>query len=96
MPQQIGEERYKKQMLNLKRLGMANQFLPFENVIGVPRFVDLYHDEYCSHRLVTHSAMLIRLPFIVGRATASTLRIQKVSVPVLRIYNGNSKRRPNR
>lgn len=50
----IGEERYKEAMNILKTAwnGEPDSFRA-ENVLGITKFVDLYHDEYCPHRLVT-------------------------------------------
>lgn len=92
----IGEERYKEAMNILKTAwnGEPDSFRA-ENVIGVTRFVDLYHDEYCSHRLVTQLRYVDPLTiYREGRATGINLAgYKKYLYQVLRIYNGNSKKK---
>ena len=92
----IGEERYKEAMNILKTAwnGEPDSFRA-ENVIGVTRFVDLYHDEYCSHRLVTQLRYVDPLTiYREGRATGINLAgYKKHLYQVLRIYNGNSKKK---
>lgn len=92
----IGEERYKEAMNILKTAwnGEPDSFRA-ENVIGVTRFVDLYHDEYCSHRLVTQLRYVDPLTiYREGRATGINLAgYKKYLYQVLRIYNGSSKKK---
>jgi len=90
----IGAERYKEAMGILKNVwnGTPDSFR-MENVLGITRFVDLYHDEYNPHRLVTQLRHVDPLTiYREGRATGINLTgYKKYLFQVLRIYNGCSK-----
>ena len=91
----IGEERYKEAMTILKTVwnGEPDSFRA-ENVLGITKFVDLYHDEYCPHRLVTRLRHVDPLTiYREGRAMGVNLAgYKKYLSQVYRIYNGNSKK----
>ena len=65
-----------------------------ENVIGITRFVDLYHEEYRRNRLITQLRLVDPLTiYREGRATGINLAgYKKYLFQVFRIYNGNSKK----
>lgn len=91
----IGEERYKEAMNILKTAwnGEPDSFRA-ENVLAMTHFVDLYHDEYCPHRLITRLRLVDPLTiYREGRATGVNLAgYKKYLIQVFRIYNGNSKK----
>jgi len=91
----IGEERYKEAMniLITARIGEPDSFRA-ENVLGITRFVDLYHDEFCPHRLVNQLRRVDPLTiYREGRATGINLAgYKKYLFQVYRIYNGTSKK----
>ncbi len=91
----IGEERYKEAMSILKAAwnGAPDSFRS-ENVLGMTRFVDLYHDEYCPTRLIAQLRHVDPLTiYREGRAIGVNLAgYKKYLYQVLRIYNGNSKK----
>lgn len=91
----IGEERYKEAMNILKTAwnGEPDSFRA-ENVLAMTHFVDLYHDEYCHHRLITRLRLVDPLTiYREGRATGVNLAgYKKYLMQVFRIYNGNSKK----
>ena len=91
----IGEERYKEAMAILKAAwnGEPDSFRS-ENVIGITRFVDLYHEEYNPHRLMTQLRHVDPLSiYREGRATGINLAgYKKYLYQVYRIYNGNSRK----
>ena len=93
--QKIGEERYKEAMciLNTVWNGEPDSFRA-ENVIGITRFVDLYHEEYRRNRLVIQLRLVDPLTiYREGRATGINLAgYKKYLFQVFRIYNGNSKK----
>ncbi len=93
--ERIGEERYKEAMNILKTAwnGDPDSFRT-ENVVGITHFVDLYHDEYCPHRLVTQLRRIDPLTiYREGRATGLNLAgYKKYLLQVYRAYNGNSKK----
>ena len=90
----IGAERYKEAMGILKSVwnGTPDSFR-MENVLGITRFVDLYHDEYNPHRLVTQLRHVDPLTiYREGRAAGfNFVGYKKYLFQVLRIYNGCSK-----
>lgn len=91
----IGEERYKEAMAILKKAwdGEPDSFRA-ENVLAITYFVDLYHGEYCPHRLVTqlHRADPLSI-YREGRAIGVNLAgYKKYLFQLLCIYNGNSKK----
>lgn len=91
----IGEERYKESMNILKTVwnGEPDSFRA-ENVLGITRFVDLYHEEYCRSRLIAQLRLVDPLTvYREGRATGINLAgYKKYLFQVFRIYNGNSKK----
>lgn len=93
--QKIGEDRYMEAMhiLNTVWNGEPDSFRA-ENVIGITRFVDLYHEEYWRNRLVTQLRLVDPLTiYREGRATGINLAgYKKYLFQVFRIYNGNSKK----
>jgi len=91
----IGEERYKEAMTILKTAwdGEPDSFRT-ENVLAITYFVDLYHDQYCPHRLVTqlHRSDPMTI-YREGRAIGVNLPgYKKYLFQLLCIYNGNSKK----
>lgn len=91
----IGEERYKEAMSILKTAwhGEPDSFRS-ENVLGITRFVDLYHEEFCPSRLISQLRRVDPLTiYREGRATGTNLTgYKKYLYQVYRIYNGNSKK----
>lgn len=90
----IGEERYKEAMAILANAwsGEPNSFRA-ENVIGVSNFIDLYHGEYSSHRLLTQLRNVDPLTICRrGQAMGTGLSgYKKYLYQVYRIYNGSRK-----
>ena len=91
----IGPDRYKEAMGLLKTVwnGEPDSFRA-ENVLGITRFVDLYHEEYDHIRLMEQLRRVDPMTiYREGRATGLNLTgYKKYLFQVLRIYNGNNKR----
>ena len=91
----IGDERYKEAMTLIGAAwhGAPDSFRS-ENVLGITHFVDLYHEEYNRHRLITQLRHVDPLTiYREGRATGTNLAgYKKYLFQVYRIYNGSGKR----
>lgn len=91
----LGEERYKEAMSVIVTAwgGEPNSFRS-ENVIGITRFVDLYHDTYNNQRLTSRLRNVDPLTIPrEGHAMGDTLAgYKKYIYQVWRIYNGSGKK----
>lgn len=93
--QKLGAERYKEAMGIIVTAwgGEPNSFRS-ENVIGITRFVDLYHDTYNPQRLTSRLGNVDPLTIPrEGHAMGDTLAgYKKYIYQVWRIYNGSGKK----
>lgn len=92
---QIGVERYKEAMsVIVEAWGGEPDSFRTENVIGITRFVDLYHDTYIPQRLVNRLRNVDPLTIMrEGKAIGVNLAgYKKYLYPVWRIYNGSGKK----
>lgn len=93
--QKFGEERYKEAMKIIIAAwdGEPDSFR-MENIIGITRFVDRYHDSYIPHRLIERLSKVDPLTIPrEGHAVGVNLAgYKKYLSQVYRIYNGNSKK----
>lgn len=91
----IGPDRYLEAMHILAEAwdGAPDSFRA-ENLVGIGRFVDLYHDEYNSKRLLKQLHKVDPLTiYRGGQAAGLTLAgYKKYLFQVYQIYNGNSKK----
>lgn len=91
----LGPERYKESMSIIAEAwdGAPDSFRS-ENVIGISRFVDLYHNEYNRKRLLKQLSKVDPLTiYRSGQAAGLTLAgYKKYLYQVLKIYNGSSKK----
>lgn len=91
----IGEDRYKEAMEIIKTVwdGAPDSFRS-ENIKGIARFVDLYHEEYNPKRLITQLKKVDPLTIYRGGQAAglSLAGYKKYLYQVFQIYNGSSKK----
>lgn len=93
--QKLGEERYKEALgIIVQAWGGEPDSFRMENLIGITRFVDLYHDSYNPHRLTTRLRGVDPLTISrEGRAVGVNLTgYKKYLYQVWRIYNGSGKK----
>jgi len=91
----LGAERYKEAMgIIIAAWGGEPNSFRSENVIGITRFVDLYHDTYNSQRLINRLGNVDPLTIPrEGRAVGINLSgYKKYIYQVWRIYNGSGKK----
>ena len=93
--QKFGEERYKEAMKIIIAAwdGEPDSFR-MENIIGITRFVDRYHDSYIPHRLIERLSKVDPLTIPrEGHAVGVNLAgYKKYLYQVWRIYNGSGKK----
>ncbi len=93
--QKFGEERYKEAMgiIIAAWEGEPDSFR-VENIVGVTRFVDRYHDSYILYRLIERLSKVDPLTIPrEGRAVGVNLvGYKKYLYQVWRIYNGSGKK----
>ena len=91
----LGPDRYKEAMSIIAEAwdGAPDSFRS-ENVVGIGRFVDLYHKEYNRRRLLKQLSKVDPLAiYRSGQAAGLTLAgYKKYLYQVLKIYNGSSKK----
>lgn len=91
----LGTERYKEAMrVIIEAWGGDPDSFRTENVVGITRFVDLYHDAYIQQRLVNRLSNVDPLTILrEGRAMGVNLAgHKKYLYQVWRIYNGSGKK----
>ena len=93
--QKFGEERYKEAMkINIAAWDGDPDSFRMENIIGITRFVDRYHDSYIPHRLIERLSKVDPLTIPrEGHAVGVNLAgYKKYLYQVWRIYNGSGKK----
>lgn len=91
----LGEERYKEAMgIIVSAWGGAPDSFRRENIIGITRFVDRYHDSYIPQRLITRLSNVDPLTIPrEGRAVGVDIAgYKKYLYQVWKIYNGSGKK----
>ena len=91
----LGEERYKEAMgIIVSAWGGEPDSFRRENIIGITRFVDRYHDSYIPQRLITRLSNVDPLTIPrEGRAVGVDLAgYKKYLYQVWKIYNGSGKK----
>lgn len=93
----LGEERYKEAMRVIANAwnGEPDSFRS-ENVIGITRFVQLYHDEYDFYQLVDQLRHVDPMTiYREGHSSGTNFRgYKKYLHPVFKIYNGGACKKP--
>lgn len=91
----LGEERYKEAMgIIVSAWGGEPDSFRRENIIGITRFVDRYHDSYIPQRLITRLSNVDPLTIPrEGRAVGVDIAgYKKYLYQVWKIYNGSGKK----